>query len=125
MRKIRVNNWSFYSTNELKRVVEKLSEIKLELPEIPETEYDIVLEDDNIDKGFIFIKSRFEDETDIKILKELITITDGEKVGIILKPENFETMIECKKIGFENKKGYEAEIPEMIRNYRKSSYINF
>ena len=113
-RKIKVLNMSYNSTEELKRIVEELSKVELYLSEIPEGTYDIVLEDDNSKKGYIFIKSRIENNDDISILKELLYICDKEGVGIILKPES-NMRGACSRLGFESRKDWVGDDPEMIR----------
>ena len=107
-RQIKVLNMSYNSTEKLKKIVEEY------LPEVLEGINDIVLEDDNSNPGYIFIKSRVENNDDISILKELIYICDKEEVGIILKPEN-EMRAACSRLGFENRKDWVGDDPEMIR----------
>lgn len=115
-RKIEVLNNSYHSTEKLKRIVEELSKVELYLPEILEGTADIVLEDDNDNSnpGYIFVKSRIENNDHISILKELLYICDKEEVGIILKPEN-EMRAACSRLGFENRKDWVGDDPEMIR----------
>lgn len=113
-RQIKVLNMSYNSTEKLKKIVEELSKVELYLPEVLEGINDIVLEDDNSKPGYIFIKSRVENTDDISILKELIYICDKEEVGIILKPEN-EMRAACSRLGFENRKDWVGDDPEMIR----------
>ncbi|MED5606064.1 hypothetical protein VYE96_12755 [Fusobacterium pseudoperiodonticum] len=104
-RKIEVLNNSYHSTEKLKRIVEELSKVELYLPEILEGTADIVLEDDNDNSnpGYIFVKSRIENNDHISILKELLYICDKEEVGIILKPEN-KMRGACSRLGFESRK---------------------
>ena len=113
-RKIEVLNNSYHSTEKLKRIVEELSKVELYLPEILEGIADIVLEDDNSNPGYIFVKSRIENNDDISILKELLYICDKEEVGIILKPEN-KMRGACSRLGFESRKDWVGDVPEMIR----------
>ena len=113
-RKIEVLNNSYHSTEKLKRIVEELSKVELYLPEILEGIDDIVLEDDNSNPGYIFVKSRIENNDDISILKELLYICDKEEVGIILKPEN-KMRGACSRLGFESRKDWVGDDPEMIR----------
>jgi hypothetical protein len=113
-RKIEVLNNSYHSTEKLKRIVEELSKVELYLPEILEGIADIVLEDDNSNPGYIFVKSRIENNDDISILKELLYICDKEEVGIILKPEN-KMRGACSRLGFESRKDWVGDDPEMIR----------
>lgn len=113
-RKIKVLNMSYNSTEELKRIVEELSKVELYLPEVLEGTCDIVLEDDNSKPGYIFIKSRIENDNDISILKELMHICDKEEVGIILKPES-NMRGACSRLGFESRKDWVGDDPEMIR----------
>jgi hypothetical protein len=113
-RKIEVLNNSYHSTEKLKRIVEELSKVELYLPEILEGIVDIVLEDDNSNPGYIFVKSRIENNDDISILKELLYICDKEEVGIILKPEN-KMRGACSRLGFESRKDWVGDDPEMIR----------
>lgn len=115
-RKIEVLNNSYHSTEKLKRIVEELSKVELYLPEILEGIADIVLEDDNDNSnpGYIFVKSRIENNDDISILKELLYICDKEEVGIILKPEN-KMRGACSRLGFESRKDWVGDDPEMIR----------
>lgn len=115
-RKIEVLNNSYHSTEKLKRIVEELSKVELYLPEILEGIVDIVLEDDNSNPGYIFVKSRIENNDDISILKELLYICDKEEVGIILKPEN-KMRGACSRLGFESRKDWVGDDPEMIRKY--------
>ena len=93
-RKIKVLNMSYNSTEELKRIVEELSKVELYLPEVLEGTCDIVL--------------------DISILKELMHICDKEEVGIILKPES-NMRGACSRLGFESRKDWVGDDPEMIR----------
>ena len=115
-RKIEVLNNSYHSTEKLKRIVEELSKVELYLPEILEGTADIVLEDDNDNSnpGYIFVKSRIENNDHISILKELLYICDKEEVGIILKPEN-KMRGACSRLGFESIKDCVGDDPEMIR----------
>ena len=113
-RKIEVLNNSYHSTEKLKRIVEELSKVELYLPEILEGIVDIVLEDDNSNPGYIFVKSRIENNDHISILKELLYICDKEEVGIILKPEN-KMRGACSRLGFESRKDWIGDDPEMIR----------
>lgn len=113
-RKIEVLNNSYHSTEKLKKIVEELSKVELYLPEILEGIVDIVLEDDNSNPGYIFVKSRIENDDDISILKELLYICDKEEVGIILKPEN-KMRGACSRLGFESRKDWVGDDPEMIR----------
>lgn len=113
-RKIKVLNMSYNSTEELKRIVEELSKVELDLPKVLEGTCDIVLEDDNSKPGYIFIKSRIENDNDISILKELMHICDKEEVGIILKPES-NMRGACSRLGFESRKDWVGDDPEMIR----------
>lgn len=113
-RKIEVLNNSYHSTEKLKRIVEELSKVELYLPEILEGIVDIVLEDDNSNPGYIFVQSRIENNDDITILKELLYICDKEEVGIILKPEN-KMRGACSRLGFESRKDWVGDDPEMIR----------
>lgn len=115
-RKIEVLNNSYHSTEKLKRIVEELSKVELYLPEILEGIADIVLEDDNDNSnpGYIFVKSRIENNDHISILKELLYICDKEEVGIILKPEN-KMRGACSRLGFESRKDWVGDDPEMIR----------
>ena len=113
-RKIEVLNNSYHSTEKLKRIVEELSKVELYLPEILEGIADIVLEDDNSNPGYIFVKSRIENNDHISILKELLYICDKEEVGIILKPES-KMRGACSRLGFESRKDWVGDDPEMIR----------
>ena len=113
-RKIEVLNNSYHSTAELKKIVEELSKVELYLPEILEGISDIVLEDDNSNPGYIFVKSRIENNDHISILKELLYICDKEEVGIILKPES-KMRGACSRLGFESRKDWVGDDPEMIR----------
>lgn len=113
-RKIKVLNMSYNSTEELKRIVEELSKVELDLPKVLEGTCDIVLEDDNSKPGYIFIKSSVENNNDISILKELNYICDKEGVGIMLKPKN-EMRAACSRLGFESRKDWVGDDPEMIR----------
>ena len=113
-RKIEVLNNSYHSTEKLKRIVEELSKVELYLPEILEGIVDIVLEDDNSNPGYIFVKSRIENDDDISILKELLYICDKEEVGIILKPES-KMRGACSRLGFESREDWVGDDPEMIR----------
>ena len=113
-RKIEVLNNSYHSTEKLKRIVEELSKVELYLPEILEGIADIVLEDDNSNPGYIFVKSRIENNDDISILKELLYICDKEEVGIILKPES-KMRGACSRLGFESRKDWVGDDPEMLR----------
>ena len=113
-RKIVVLNNSYHSTAELKKIVEELSKVELYLPEILEGISDIVLEDDNSNPGYIFVKSRIENNDDISILKELLYICDKEEVEIILKPES-NMRGACSRLGFESRKDWVGDNPEMIR----------
>ena len=110
----KVLNMSYNSTEGLKKIVEELSRVELYLPVVFEGTYDIVLEDDNSKPGYIFIKSSVENNNDISILKELIYICDKEGVGIILKPKN-EMRVACSRLGFESRKDWVGDDPEMIR----------
>ena len=98
----------------LKKIVEELSKVELYLPEILEGIVDIVLEDDNSNPGYIFVKSRIENDDDISILKELLYICDKEEVGIILKPES-KMREACSRLGFESREDWVGDDPEMIR----------
>ena len=113
-RKIEVLNNSYHSTEKLKKIVEELSKVELYLPEILEGIVDIVLEDDNSNPGYIFVKSRIENNDDISILKELLYICDKEEVGIILKPES-KMRGACSRLGFESREDWVGDDPEMIR----------
>ena len=113
-RQIKVLNMSYNSTEKLKKIVEELSKVELYLPEVLEGINDIVLEDDNSNPRYIFIKSRVENNDDISILKELIYICDKEEVGIILKPES-NMRGACSRLGFESRKDWVGDNPEMIR----------
>lgn len=113
-RKIEVLNNSYHSTEKLKKIVEELSKVELYLPEILEGIVDIVLEDDNSNPGYIFVKSRIENDDDISILKELLYICDKEEVGIILKPES-KMRGACSRLGFESREDWVGDDPEMIR----------
>ena len=116
-RKIAVLNNSYHSTAELKKIVEELSKVELYLPEILEGISDIVLEDDNSNPGYIFVKSRIENNDDISILKELLYICDKEEVGIILKPES-NMRGACSRLGFESRKDWVGDNPDMRRKYK-------
>ena len=113
-RKVKVLNMSYNSTAELKKILEELSKVELYLPEILEGISDIVLEDDNSNPGYIFVKSRIENNDDISILKELLYICDREEVGIVLKPES-NMRGACSRLGFESRKDWVGDNPEMIR----------
>ena len=122
-RQIKVLNMSYHSTEKLKKIVEELSKVELYLPEVLEGINDIVLEDDNLNPGHIFIKSRIENNNDISILKELMHICDKEEVEIILKPES-NMRGACSRLGFENREDWVGDNPEMISGLYEVSQIN-
>ena len=55
-----------------------------------------------------------DNNNDICIFKELIYICDKVGVGSILKPKN-EMRVACSRLGFESRKDWVGDNPEMIR----------